>query len=103
MGRGPTRWSNTGEIGGDWAVVTRFSVPSHARFVRDITTFLRNEDGSWRRGDERHDNVLIDTALVPALLEGHGLQAAVEGSFGKERLPVGLRALIGHRPESVAV
>ena len=94
---------NIGDVGDDWAIVTRFSSPSPDRFVREITTFLRNEDGSWRRDDERHDNVLIDTVLVPALLEGHGLQAAVEASFGTERLPVGLRALIGHRPASVAV
>ena len=90
---------NIGEVGDDWAVVTRFSIPSPDRFVREITTFLRNQDGSWRRDNERHDNVLIDTALVPALLEENGLQAAVEASFGKERLPVGLRAIIGHRPE----
>jgi len=93
---------NTGDVGDDWAIVTQFSTPSPDRFVREITTFVRNEDGSWRRDDERHDNVLIDTALVPALLEEHGLQAAVEAAFGKERLPVGLRALIGHRPASVA-
>lgn len=88
----------TGDVGDDWAIVTRFSTPSHNRFVREITAFLRNDDGSWRRDDERHDNVLIETVLVPPLLEEHGLQASVEASFGKERLPVGLRALIAHRP-----
>ena len=94
---------NIGDVGDDWAIFTRFSSPSPDRFVREITTFVRNEDGTWRRDDERHDNVLIDTALARALLEEHGLQAAVEASFGKERLPAGLRALIGHRPVSVAV
>jgi len=88
---------NAAEVGDDWAIITRFSIPSPSRFVREISTFLRNEDGSWRRDDERHDNVLIDTARIPALLEDHGLQAAVEASFGRERLPAGLRALVGRR------
>lgn len=89
---------NQGRVGEDWAIITEFSLPSPNRFVREMTTFLRNADGSWRRDDERHDNVLIDTALVPALLEAHGLQVNMASSFGTERLPVGLRALIGHRP-----
>jgi hypothetical protein len=41
---------------------------------------------------------MIDTSLVPALLEANGVQAAVGSSFGTERLPVGLRTVIGHRP-----
>jgi SAM-dependent methyltransferase len=86
-----------GRVSDDWAIITKFSVPSRNRFVREMTTFLRNEDGSWRRDDERHDNVLIDTTLVPALLGNNGLQVTVASSFGTERLPVGLRALIGHR------
>jgi SAM-dependent methyltransferase len=87
-----------GRVSDDWAIITKFSVPSRNRFVREMTTFLRNEDGSWRRDDERHDNVLIDTTLVPALLGNNGLQVTVASSFGTERLPVGLRALIGYRP-----
>jgi SAM-dependent methyltransferase len=87
-----------GWVGVDWAIVTRFSVPSPDRYVRQMATFIRNDDGSWRRDDERHDNVMIDTSLVPALLERNGVQAAVGSSFGTERLPVGLRTVIGHRP-----
>jgi SAM-dependent methyltransferase len=87
-----------GRVGEDWAIITEFSVPSPSRFVREMTTFLRNDDGSWRRDDERHDNVLIDTALVPALLAEHGIQATVASSFGTERLAEGLRAIIGQRP-----
>ena len=60
--------------------------------------FVRNDDGSWRRDDERHDNVLIDTTRVPALLAAHGVEAHVADSFGSEELPTGLRTLIGHRP-----
>ena len=89
---------NLGRVEDDWAIVTEFSVPSPDRFVRQMATFLRNEDGSWRRDDERHDNVLIDTARVPALLADHGVQATVASSFGGERLPIGLYAVVGHRP-----
>ena len=81
----------------DWAIVSRFEVPSPARFVRHITTFLRESDGSWRRDDERHVNVLVDTSRIPSLLREHGLQAAVGPSFGDEPLPEGLVAVVGGR------
>jgi len=86
-----------GQVEDDWAIVTQYAVPSPNHFVREITTFLRNEDGSWCRHDERHDNVLIDTGLVPAFLQENEIEAAVEASFGEERLPVGLRAVVGHK------
>jgi SAM-dependent methyltransferase len=89
---------NAGWVDDDWALVTRFSVPSPDRFVREMATFIRNDDGSWRRDDERHDNVLVDTSLVPALLRDHGVEAVVAASFGSETLPTGLRAVIGHQP-----
>jgi hypothetical protein len=88
---------NLGRVGEYWAIVTEFSMPSPARFVRQMAVFVRNEDGTWRRDDERHDNVLIDTALLPGLLEDHQVEATVAASFGPETLPVGLRAVIGHR------
>lgn len=87
-----------GRSGPDWAIITEFSMPSPERFVRDITTFVPNGDGSWRRDFEHHENVLIDTSRVPALLNEHGIEAAVTSSFGDETLPVGLRAIIGRRP-----
>lgn len=83
--------------GDDWALVTRLSVPRPDRFVRQMAVFTRNDDGSWRRDDERHDNVLVDTAQVPALLADHGVDAAVRCSFGEEELPVGLHVVVGHR------
>lgn len=86
-----------GRLGDGWAIVTEFSVPRPDRFVRQIATFLRNADGSWRRDDERHDNVLIDTARVPGLLAEHGVEATVDASFGSERLPAGLYAIKGSR------
>jgi SAM-dependent methyltransferase len=88
----PGGWS-----GEDWALITEFSVPAPDRFVRQMTTFVREDGGSWRRGDERHENVLIDTARVPALLAGVGVEASVRESFGGEELPAGLRAIVGRR------
>jgi SAM-dependent methyltransferase len=87
-----------GWVGDDWAIVTEFSVPSPDRFIRQMATFVRNEDGSWRRDDERHDNVLLDTSRVPALLAAHGVEARIGDSFGSESLPVGLHTVTGRRP-----
>jgi SAM-dependent methyltransferase len=81
----------------DWAIVTEVSLPAPDRFVRQMATFVRNEDGSWRRDDERHDNVLIQTGRVPPLLAAHGVEASVRPSFGSERLPVGLRTVVGRK------
>lgn len=86
-----------GRVDDDWGIVTEFSMPSPDRFVRQMAVFLRNEDGSWRRDDERHDNVLINTSRLPAILAEHGVDAVVAPSFGDETLPVGLRAVIGSR------
>jgi SAM-dependent methyltransferase len=91
-------WPDLGRVGEDWALVTRFSVPAQNRFVREMAIFTRSDDGSWRRDDERHDNVLIDTALVPKLLAQHGVEARVTSAFGAAELPAGLRAVIGLRP-----
>jgi hypothetical protein len=83
-------------VADEWAIITERSSPSQDTFVRQMTVFLRNEDGSWRRDDERHENVLIDTSLVPALLAEHGVRATVETSFGGGvQLPAGLHAIVG--------
>lgn len=86
-----------GWVGEDWAIVTEFFVPSPDRYVRQMATFIRNDDGSWRRDDERHDNVMVDTSLVQALLAEHGVEATVRASFGDESLPVGLHAIVGRK------
>jgi SAM-dependent methyltransferase len=83
----------------EWAIISRMSIPRPDRCVREITTFVRTPDGSWRRDDERHDNVLIDTARVPTLLRAHGLEVVVGTSFGGEELPVGLMTVTGHRAQ----
>jgi SAM-dependent methyltransferase len=81
----------------DWAMVTRYSQPAPDRFVRDITTFLPNGDGSWRRDEEHHENVLVETATVPDLLRRHGVEATCRASFGEETLPEGLVAVVGRK------
>jgi SAM-dependent methyltransferase len=89
---------NLGRVEEDWAIVTRFATPTPDVFIREMTTFVRLDDGSWRRDDERHDNVLVDTARIPGLLAAEGLEAEVMTAFGAEELPVGLRTIIGRRP-----
>jgi len=88
-----------GRVGDDWAIITRFSQPAPDRFDRDLTTFVRGPDGSYRRGDEHHGNVLIDTSSVPALLRERGVTATIGGSFNDDinPLPVGLHSIVGHR------
>jgi hypothetical protein len=67
-------------------------IPAGHQSLVQMAIFVRNDDGTWRRDDERHDNVLIDTALLPGLLADHRVEATVAASFGAETLPVGLRA-----------
>lgn len=86
-----------GRIGPDWAIITEFSTPSPDRFVRDLTTFLPNADGSWRRDSEHHENVLIETARLPARLAALGIAAQIRCAFGVERLPDGLHVIVGTR------
>jgi len=88
---------NLGRVGPDWAIITEFSMPSPDRFVRDMTTFVPNDDGSWRRESEHHENVLVDTARIPALLHDHGVEAELRRSFGTEELPEGLCVITGRR------
>ncbi|HJY94267.1 MAG TPA: class I SAM-dependent methyltransferase [Streptosporangiaceae bacterium] len=89
--------ANRGLAGPDWAVITEFSAPAPDVFVRDVTTFVPDGAGAWRRGSEHHENVLVDTSLIPALLASHGVRATVRTSFGAEELPPGMRAVTGVR------
>jgi SAM-dependent methyltransferase len=87
--------SNKGWVTDDWALVTEFSTPTPARFVRQMAIFTRNDDGSWRRDDERHDNVLIEVSRVPALLAEHGVDVTLGTRFGAYTLPEGLFSVVG--------
>ena len=88
-----------GRVGDDWAIVTTFSRPTPDRFDRDLTTFVRDADGRYRRDDEHHRNVLVDTSTIPTLLQEYGVIAAISDSFDDEEhpLPVGLKSVIGHK------
>jgi len=88
---------SAGRASEDWAVIARYATPAPDRFVRDITTFIADGHGMWRRDDERHENVLVDTSRIPALLSEHGVNAAVGTSFGAAELPAGLHAVTGRR------
>jgi hypothetical protein len=83
----------------DWAITTTYHRPSPDRYDRHITTFVRTADGSFRRDEEYHGNVLVDTSTVPALLREHGVAAEIGRSFNDEDrpLPVGLMSVIGTR------
>jgi SAM-dependent methyltransferase len=84
-------------VADDWAIITHYEIPSPDRFIRQMATFLRNDDGTWRRDDERHDNVLVDTSRLPALLADHGVEATVGPSFGTETNPDGLVCVVGRK------
>ena len=87
--------------GPDWAVITEFATPAPDRFVRDITTSSPTGPRG-RRGRERHENVLVDTSLIPARLAGHGVQATVGSAIGHAELPPGLRAVTGRKSISLS-
>lgn len=88
---------NQARVADDWALISEFSVPEPTLFVRRHISFTRAGDGSWRRDEEVHRNVLIDTAALPAFLAERGVTARVGESFGDEDLPAGLVTLIGHK------
>jgi len=90
--------TSLGRTGPDWAIITEFSRPQPDKFVRDMTTFVADGHGGWRRGSEHHENVLVDTSRIPALLAEHGVTAAVGRSFGDVEVAPGLRAVTGTKP-----
>ena len=92
-GERPAGW-----VGDDWAIVTAFPFEGEDRYIREMTTFTKTPDGTYRRGHERHHNVLIDTSTVPPRLASLGLSAEVRPAFGDEQLPAGLVAVVAHRP-----
>lgn len=93
--RGPV---GTGRVGDDWAIVIEYSTPSPDRFVREMTLFVPNSDGTWRRDEERHENVLVDTTRLPERLAELGIEAEIRPSFGEETLPEGLHVVVGRAP-----
>jgi SAM-dependent methyltransferase len=54
-------WRNMASLArvhADWAVFTRSIAAGRRRMVQEVTTFVRSEDGSWRRGDRRDAHVV---------------------------------------------
>jgi SAM-dependent methyltransferase len=86
-----------GRVTRDWAMITEFVVPGPDRFAFQMTVFTRDPEGSWRRDDERHDLVLLDTSTLPAMLHERGINSTIGRSFGTEQFPPGLVTLIGER------
>lgn len=81
----------------DWVLITRTSVPEPTIFRRDMTMFVRSSPSSWRRSDELHDNVLIETTELADLLRLHGVEVEIGSSFGGEELPTGLVTVVGSK------
>ena len=88
---------SSGRVAPDWAVITQYSRPAPDRFIREATTFVADGSGRWRRDQERHENVLVDTSRIPALLREHGVDAVVGPGFGEAELPPGLVAGTGRK------
>lgn len=89
--------SSRGWVGKDWGLVTELSLPTPDLFVRQMAIFTRNDDDSWRRDDERHDNILIDTSRIPALLARHGVNVNLGEAFGAEEPIIGLTTVVGQK------
>ncbi|HMR77250.1 MAG TPA: class I SAM-dependent methyltransferase [Polyangiaceae bacterium] len=83
----------------DWGIIVRFSRPSPERFVRTITTYLREAE-VYRRFDEVHTNVAVPAERAEAVLRAAGLEVEVRPNFGGESLPQGLVVLVARRPPS---
>lgn len=84
-------------VGESWALITTYTSPDPAHFVRHQAAFTREATGLWRRDDEVHANVLVDPATLPPLLAAHGVTVQVGTGFGTEVLPVGLYAVTGRK------
>ena len=93
MARPPSGW-----VGDDWALVIERVSDGPDHFARVQTIFERDDDGRYRREEERHDNVLIDVhAVVPALLGAEGLEVEVRPGFGTETSMEGLLVVVARR------
>jgi SAM-dependent methyltransferase len=85
--------NSVGSAGEDWAVISRSRLEAPDRLVREITGFVLDDNG-WHRDDEVHENVLVDTAALAGDFDPDLYDNWVRRSFGKERLPQGMRVLL---------
>ena len=81
----------------EWAVFAEVAFPDPGTCIRAVTTFVRAADGTWRRDDERHVNVLVDAAEVARKLAAEGLEEVevARGFDAGQRLEDGLVAITG--------
>lgn len=86
---------NQGRAGAEWALISAFEVPQPDRFVRRMISFV-HRGGQWRRDEEVHRNVLMDTSKLPALLREHGIESRILDAFGGEVQPEGLVVVLAH-------
>jgi hypothetical protein len=89
----PVRGGLVLELGCGSGALTRHLLAAGFR----VTTFVADGAGGWRRDQERHENVLVDTSRIPALLREHGVDAVVGPGFGEAELPPGLVAVTGRK------
>ncbi|MGH8946062.1 MAG: class I SAM-dependent methyltransferase [Acidimicrobiia bacterium] len=86
--------NSVGSAGDDWAVISRSRFEPPDRLVREITGFVLDNDTGWQRDDEVHENVLVDTAALAGDFDPDLYDNWVRRSFGRERLPQGMRVLL---------
>lgn len=84
--------------GEEWLLTCEYEQPDLATFVRAMSIFTKNVDGSWRRDDERHHNTLIDIDRVPAILAEVGVVASISTACGATILPEGMVLITGVKP-----
>ena len=70
-------------------------IPAPGRSVRHLTTFVRTEDGTYRRADEVHEFVHVDADAALETLRRNGMDVALGQAFGDTTLPEGLASVIG--------
>lgn len=97
-GRALSEPTTHGEAHEDWAIFLTKYPEGPDRFVREVTTFVRSDDGSWRRSDEVHQNTLVDVEALAGRLRDNGLRAEVRAGFGTERPEEGLLVLTVRAP-----
>lgn len=84
-----------GRLGPDWALISTMEIPVPGRSVRHLTTFVRTEDGTYRRADEAHEFVHVDGAAALQTLRRNGIDATLGQAFGAVTLPEGLASVVG--------
>lgn len=81
-----------------WSILVDVSEPAEDRLVRELTTFVREADGRFRRSLERHEVQRFDEVRVRALLEAEGFVVAIEDHLGGSALLPSRRLFVAQKP-----